>query len=140
MFNRIILMFSQNKCDFHPKSEKAENLKGMKITPSQQRPTPPFNRDINVLFWLKSEKQSECYIQDRQYKERGNGSNRFANDRVFSFALTASNRLIRKVMGNTMTYTPQKKKKKATKTKRKNHYNNITLFMKKILIWKQEEK
>lgn len=40
-----------------------------------------------------------------------------------------------------MTYTPQKKKKKkATKTKRKNHYNNITLFMKKILIWKQEEK
>lgn len=58
-------MFSQNKCDFHPKSEKAENLKGMKITPSQQRPTPPFNRDINVLFWLKSEKQSECYIQDR---------------------------------------------------------------------------
>lgn len=50
-------MFSQNKSDFHSSLEMAENLKGVRLPP-----TPPFNGDINVPFWLKSENQSQGNI------------------------------------------------------------------------------
>lgn len=61
MFNRIILMFHKTNLTSIPVQKWQKTETGE--TPHQD--TPLFNRHINVPFWLKSENESQCDIQDR---------------------------------------------------------------------------